>query len=534
MSAPNGYGTSEAAAPEKKSWYNIKSKMSCRYLVATLAFLGFWNVYALRVNLSVAVVAMTTNYSVPIPGTNETVYTAKEWRTVFYIASAIYLFGAIFYGLFASGRVLKKIQHQRQDFDWDLPTRGLLLSSFFWGYIVTQIPGGWLAARLGGGARVYGIGIAATAFLTLLTPPIAYGSLTMLFILRIIEGIFEGVTYPAIHAVWSRWAPPLERSRLATIAFSGSYFGTVISLPLSSILANAFGWESIFYVFVVYEGPDLDPHISKQELEYIQQSLGPRSTSELHHPWGKFLTSLPVWAIIVAHFSENWGFYTLLTQLPTFMKDTLEFDLAKAGFLSALPYLAMSIILQLAGYLADYLRILSKDAEKGSLTAKLLSTTGVRKMFNCGAFISQTIFMLMAAHMPSAGGAVGCLTLAVGLGGFAWSGFSVNHLDIAPQHASVLMGLSNTIATLPGIISPSITGYIVQNKTAKEWRTVFYIASAIYLFGAIFYGLFASGELQPWAEVEDIPGERKDGERDKGKSVEEGFSYTNEALDERL
>ena len=42
--------------------------------------------------------------------------------------------------------------------------------------------------------------------------------------------------------------------------------------------------------------------------------------------------------------------------------------------------------------------------------------------------------------------------------------FSVNHLDIAPKHAGVLMGISNTIATLPGIISPLITGYIVQNK----------------------------------------------------------------------
>jgi ACS family sodium-dependent inorganic phosphate cotransporter len=44
--------------------------------------------------------------------------------------------------------------------------------------------------------------------------------------------------------------------------------------------------------------------------------------------------------------------------------------------------------------------------------------------------------------------------------------FSVNHLDLAPQHASVLMGLSNTVATLPGIISPVITGYIVQNKVS--------------------------------------------------------------------
>jgi hypothetical protein len=44
------------------------------------------------------------------------------------------------------------------------------------------------------------------------------------------------------------------------------------------------------------------------------------SLQDVVHPWSKFLMSIPVWSIVVAHFSENWGFYTLLTQLPTFMK----------------------------------------------------------------------------------------------------------------------------------------------------------------------------------------------------------------------
>ena len=41
---------------------------------------------------------------------------------------------------------------------------------------------------------------------------------------------------------------------------------------------------------------------------------------------------------------------------------------------------------------------------------------------------------------------------------------SVIYLDMAPQYASLLLGVANTLATLPGMISPSITGYIVQNK----------------------------------------------------------------------
>jgi MFS transporter, ACS family, solute carrier family 17 (sodium-dependent inorganic phosphate cotransporter), other len=65
---------------------------------------------------------------------------------------------------------------------------------------------------------------------------------------------------------------------------------------------------------------------------------------------------------------------------------------------------------------------------------------------------------------------VAFLTVAVGFGGFAWAGFSVNPLDIAPQFASILMGLSNTVATLPGMVSPLLTGHLVQHKVLKIFK----------------------------------------------------------------
>ena len=72
----------------------------------------------------------------------------------------------------------------------------------------------------------------------------------------------------------------------------------------------------------------------------------------------------------------------------------------------------MAIVLQISGHFADYLR-----------SNKILTTTQVRKTFNCGAFISQTIFMACCAYILTPIGAVTCITIAVGLGGFAWSGF---------------------------------------------------------------------------------------------------------------
>ncbi|XP_051167950.1 vesicular glutamate transporter 2.2 [Leptopilina boulardi] len=454
------YGSVQLKEEEESTWCFWRKR---RYIVAVLAFLGFFVSYILRVNLSVAIVAMTENRTIK----ND------------------------------DGEIIG----YHQEFDWDRRLQGLILSSFFYGYISTQLLGGWLGARVGG-KRVFGLGIAVTALFTIVTPQITRSSVYLLVAVRIIEGIFEGVTYPCIHAVWANWAPPLERSKLATLAFSGSFVGTVFAMPVCGIMAERFGWESIFYVFggigmiwfvcwwiIVKDRPEDDPFISQGELTYIKLSLGNVERRKIVHPWKSMLTSAPVWAIVSAHFSENWGFYTMLTQLPTYMNDVLKYKLEKAGFMSALPYLVMAIVLQLSGHLADYLR-----------SEKILTTTQVRKTFNCGAFLSQTMFMTAAAFVTNPVGAVACLTIAVGLGGFAWSGFSVNHLDIAPQHASVLMGIGNTIATLPGIVSPIITGFIVQEKTASEWRVVFIISGLIYLIGATIYGIFASGEKQPWAD----------------------------------
>lgn len=158
--------------------------------------------------------------------------------------------------------------------------------------------------------------------------------------------------------------------------------------------------------------------------------------------------------------------------------DIYSYNLGKSGFLSALPYLLMSILIQFSGQWADWF-----------LVKKHLTTTQVRKVFNCTGFLSQTVFMLIAAFWSHPIGSIFCLTMAVGLGAMAWPGFryfslqettiehlllfySVNHLDLAPQHASILMGISNTFATLPGIISPTITGYIVKSPPVSffDWK----------------------------------------------------------------
>lgn len=398
-------------------------------------------------------------------------------------------------------------------FNWDTKQQGIVLAAFFYGYITTQIIGGVLAQKVGGKFLLL-FGILWTAILTLLTPPLTIaGGFAAIVAVRVLEGIGEGITYPSMNAMLSKWAPPLERSIMATFIFAGAQAGTVIGMPVSGILCQWLGWESVFYVFGVigviwaimwffltYNAPATHPRISAAEREFIESSLGGKkgkaAPSSLHVPWLALVKSLPLYALAISHFTCNWGYYTLLTCLPQYFKHVLHFDIKSNGLVSGAPYLAMWFIIMIAGYIADQLR-----------TRKIMSTTNVRKVCNAIGFICPAICLVATGYVNcNAPLAVFLIITAVGLAGISFAGWSVNHLDLAPPYAGTLMGITNTLATMPGFIAPSVVGYITyRNQTAEAWRKVFYIAAAIYAFGTIFYGLFGSGEVQPWAAAVPKP-----------------------------
>uniref|UniRef100_A0A6Q2Y964 Major facilitator superfamily (MFS) profile domain-containing protein n=1 Tax=Esox lucius TaxID=8010 RepID=A0A6Q2Y964_ESOLU len=423
--------------------------MPRRYIIAILSGLGFCISFGIRCNLGVAIVSMVNDHTV--------------WK--------------------GNKEILVAAQ-----FSWDPETVGMIHGSFFWGYIVTQIPGGFICQRYKAN-KVFGFAIVATSTLNMLIPSAARTHYSCVILVRICQGLVEGVSYPACHGIWAKWAPPLERSRLATTAFCGSYAGAVVAMPLAGVLVQYIGWPSVFYVYgsfgiawylfwilVSYESPAAHPTITPEERKYIEEAIGESAgfanpLQKFKTPWRAFFTSMPVYAIIVANFCRSWTFYLLLISQPAYFEEVFGFEISKVGMVSALPHLVMTIVVPIGGQLADYLR-----------THNIMTTTNVRKLMNCG----------------------GERQLRMG----GWGSFNVNHLDIAPRYASILMGISNGVGTLSGMVCPLIVGAMTKHKSRQDWQGVFLIASVVHYGGVIFYGIFASGEKQPWADQEDTSDEK--------------------------
>lgn len=283
---------------------------------------------------------------------------------------------------------------------------------------------------------------------------------------------------------------------------AGMYTGIVVSMGVSGILIAKVNWQSIFYIFgafgcvwtvvwltFVKSSPATDNYITAEERKYIESTLSNETEDPITEiPWKSILTSLPVWAIIVAEFSEGWGFFTIVTQMPMFLNDVLHYNVSESGLFSALPYLAMAFMLLVTGTLADYI-----------LVKKFLSTRNTRRIFTCFAFLGQAALRVGSTYSTDPLTSMILLSIGVALAAFAASGYTVNYLEVAPPFSGILMAISNSIATLSGIISPSLTGYIVTTRSREEWQIVFTISGLIYVVGTIFYWNFCQAEVQAWA-----------------------------------
>ncbi|KOX74622.1 Putative inorganic phosphate cotransporter [Melipona quadrifasciata] len=404
--------------------------------------------------------------------------------------------------------------HPFEIYDWKQSEKSMIITSFFWGYAIMQIPSGCIAA-VWSAQKLLSVGALLCGILNFLIPTVAhYGDYIAVCICRVGMGLCQSCLLPCIHILLSKWAPPLERSRLGTFAYAGAQFGTVICFPISGELAANVGWPYIFYVFgalsIIWsigffifgsDSPSKHSWISKKERRYIENSLKTIDKEEkvadkeksdnetvMRTPWKAIFTSVPMWALVIVHCGQNWGYWTLITELPTYMNDILKFNLKENGWVSALPYLVMWILSFPICWLADY--ALKKDISKG-IIRKVCNTIA-----HWGPAVALIFLSTMSVHDPTIATAI--LVIAVGLNAGSLCGFQINHIDLSPNFAGTMMSITNCIASVTAIIAPIVCNMIVYEKNMNQWNVVFYLAAAIYISGNLIFIVFGSSEIQPW------------------------------------
>ncbi|KAK7500389.1 hypothetical protein BaRGS_00008296, partial [Batillaria attramentaria] len=307
--------------------------------------------------------------------------------------------------------------------------------------------------------------------------------------IRFVQGLSEGLLYPACYGILRHWSTPPERGRLGSLVFTGAYLGPVIGFPLA-------GGLGIIYVFVwawiSEEKPSHHKFMSPGELSFIEEMQGSERIDYegMKIPWGSILTSLPVASLCLCHFARNWVFILMLTNEPFFL-NIFHFTIAQNGVYSALPHVIKVFASFISGYIADFL-----------LSHKLLNTTHTRKILTSG-FGVQALFFVLLTQTTDGAVSVIFLTLALGFGGLVVSGWQLNHYDLSARHASVLVGVTSTLGNMGSIAAPLVAGALTEDKNHASWSEVWYITAGITGFACLSYLAFGSGERQSWSVPAD-------------------------------
>ncbi|KAG5896187.1 hypothetical protein JTB14_016962 [Gonioctena quinquepunctata] len=433
--------------------------------------------YGMRVQLSVAIVAMTDNSTTPNPDI--------------------------------------------PTYDWD--NKSVILSSFYWGYVMLQV----IAAELGRkyGPKKFLLGAMATNSTAIMLIPLMAEELGSYGVMgcRIVMGLAQGFFYASVQNVLSKWTPSTESARLGTLAYSGAPLGTIISMalvgyisstwlgwPFTSYLYGSLGvfWTVLYYIFGS-NSPREHGSISEAERKYIEKNQDVDGATNVKTPWKSLATSLPVWTILLVQIGCVWGNTTLLTQIPIYLNAVMKFDMASNGTLSAAPYLTGFLLTFVFAYIADHV-----------MNHNYLSRTWTRRVASAISTFFPAIALIVLAYLPDDASnlSVVMLVAAVGMQTAANSGYMVNNYDLSPNFAGVIMGICNGFGNFVSIFGTITVQFIVTDETNKsQWRIIFLMSALMYTIPGIFFLLFGSGEIQSWDSPDG--GKAKEGREDRRKKI---------------
>ncbi len=372
---------------------------------------------------------------------------------------------------------------------WNKQVSGMVLSSFFAGYVTTNILGGYLADRFLG-ERIILYGALLWATMNVMVPIVAkypyfmFSSNTFAVLAaRFLTGVGQGMHFPSMTSIVTRRNSVVERSLVWSFTISGSAVGTIFSGFTGSFMIERFGWPSLFLAtgFMTYLWIFVLKTFVNQTLErekVIDKKNSKSGTTREKVPYLLLFSKPPVWALLIVYFCNNLCFYNLLSWLPVYFHET--FPKSKGWVFNVVPWLSSFIVSIFAGLVSR------------KLLSYKFSVTFVRKLCTSIALFGGGTFLLLLDFVETFEQALFLMTVILGIMSFSNCGPVQNSQDLAPKHAGSLYGVMNTAGAFSGIVGVYLSGYLLE--TFGKWSAVFHLSSGACFFGGLVFLLFGTGE----------------------------------------
>jgi MFS family permease len=371
---------------------------------------------------------------------------------------------------------------------------GILFSSFLWCYALLQVPIGVVVDRLGvtrvgrWGAFLWSAASLATAFA---------GGFAGILAARIVLGIAEAPSFPAVSKATGHWFPRRERARATSIFDASAKFSNVIGVPLVAFVVVRFGWRWGFGVtsaisfayfvafYLLYRDPSSDARLTREEHGYILSGgsvpEGP-SDSGTVQMLGYLLGQPKVWGLAIGFGAYGYSFYLFLTWLPEYLVSTHGMTLLRSAGYTATPWAFATLTdLAVGGWLVDALIARGADETR---TRKAVLVTGM-------------LFGLAIVGATRTNDPVwATLWISISLGGLAAAapvGWSIPSLIGPKGGVGAVGGIMNFAVNLMGIAAPIVTGLIVRQT--HSFTDAFLAAAAILVVGAASF-TFLLGKIE--------------------------------------
>ncbi|MBP2656183.1 MAG: transporter [Firmicutes bacterium] len=374
---------------------------------------------------------------------------------------------------------------------------GIMMSAFFWSYVLVMMPTGWLLNHYGpkklGFFCCLGWGLATMAI-------VFTQGFKSLLAMRIVLGITESPAYPVSARVVSVWIPSRERTFSSAAFDSCSRVGNAIAPPLVVWLMTQWNWEvsfvisgalAVMYAFVWkfnYYEPDDHPKVSQSELNYIRQEEVLTEDGKVEKPkiipLFQLFTYRRMVLVCIGAFCYSYYWTNFNMWVPSYLVQAKGFNLKTMGMAAMAPYIAGVGMEVLGGYLMDVWH-------RHGASINTLRRTGLGV---CLLGAGATLFM--AVNSDSQNMVIVWMTASMGIFSFgAGNKWSIPS-DIAPYgQGGGIASVMNMVGNIGSIIAPALTGYLASGPLG--YNGGFIAMAAIAGIGALVYMVNDYSRLVP-------------------------------------